>query len=69
MSELRTRILRIKVGAEETNPVEQLRDNLRRVVSFVLQERELTDILLNHSSVSIASSMRKFASFTIASRR
>jgi AcrR family transcriptional regulator len=50
VSELRTRILRIKVGAEETNPVEQLRDNLRRVVAFVLQERELTDILLNHSS-------------------
>jgi AcrR family transcriptional regulator len=50
VSEMRTRILRIKVGADERNPVEQLRDNLRRVVAFVLQERELTDILLNHSS-------------------
>ena len=49
VSELRTRILRLKVGPEERNPVEQLRDNLRRVVTFVLQERELTDILLNHS--------------------
>jgi AcrR family transcriptional regulator len=49
VSELRTRILRLKVGPGENNPVDQLRDNLRRVVSFVLHERELTDILLNHS--------------------
>ena len=49
VSELQTRILRLKVGPEENNPVDQLRDNLRRVVSFVLHERELTDILLNHS--------------------
>ena len=50
VSELSTRILRLKVGPEEMNPVDQLRDNLRRVVTFVLHERELTDILLNHSS-------------------
>ena len=31
-------------------PVEQLRANLRRVVDYVLEERELTDILLNHST-------------------
>jgi len=49
VSELQTRILRLKVGPGESNPVEQLRENLRRVVSFVLHERELTDILLNHS--------------------
>jgi AcrR family transcriptional regulator len=49
VSELSTRILRLKVGPAETSPVDQLRDNLRRVVSFVLHERELTDILLNHS--------------------
>jgi AcrR family transcriptional regulator len=49
VSELQTRILRLKVGPGENNPVDQLRDNLRRVVSFVLHERELTDILLNHS--------------------
>src|SRR5579872_4183190 len=49
VSELRTRILRLKVGPGETSPVDQLRDNLRRVVAFVLEERELTDILLNHS--------------------
>jgi AcrR family transcriptional regulator len=47
--ELSTRILRLKVGPAESNPVDQLRDNLRRVVGFVLHERELTDILLNHS--------------------
>lgn len=50
VSELSTRILRLKVGPDEANPVDQLRNNLRRVVSFVLDERELTDILLNHSS-------------------
>jgi AcrR family transcriptional regulator len=49
VSELSTRILRLKVGSDEKSPVDQLRDNLRRVVSFVLHERELTDILLNHS--------------------
>ncbi len=50
LTELSTRILRIRVGGEEPNPVEQLRDNLRRVVEYVLDERELTDILLNHST-------------------
>ena len=49
VSELRTRILRLKVGAGEESPVDQLRANLRRVVEFVREERELTDILLNHS--------------------
>jgi len=49
VSELRTRILRLKVGPGEASPVDQLRDNLRRVVEFVREERELTDILLNHS--------------------
>ena len=49
VSELQARILRIKVGPGEPSPVDQLRNNLRRVVSFVLHERELTDILLNHS--------------------
>jgi AcrR family transcriptional regulator len=49
VSELSTRILRLKVGPEELNPVDQLRANLRRVVAFVLEERDLTDILLNHS--------------------
>ncbi|HLX38791.1 MAG TPA: TetR/AcrR family transcriptional regulator [Candidatus Binataceae bacterium] len=49
VSEMRTRILRLKVGPGETSPVDQLRANLRRVVEFVREERELTDILLNHS--------------------
>ena len=34
VSELSTRILRLKVGPDETSPVDQLRDNLRRVVSL-----------------------------------
>jgi len=49
LSELSTRILRLKVGPAEPDPVDQLRANLHRVVSYVLEERELTDILLNHS--------------------
>src|ERR1700722_5057504 len=49
VSELSTRILRLQLGPGENSRVDQLRDNLRRVVSFVLHERELTDILLNHS--------------------
>jgi len=49
LGEMRHRIQRLRVGPAEPEPVEQLRTNLRRVLSFVLAERELTDILLNHS--------------------
>ncbi len=49
LSELASRIHRIRLGPAEPSAVEQLRNNLRRVVSYVLSERELTDILLNHS--------------------
>lgn len=50
LTELASRILRLRVGPESPDPVEQLRANLRRVVTYVLDERELTDILLNHST-------------------
>ncbi|MGH7931669.1 MAG: TetR/AcrR family transcriptional regulator [Candidatus Binataceae bacterium] len=50
VGELRLRIQRIRVGPDEPDPVQQLRNNLRRVLKFVLTERELTDILLNHST-------------------
>ncbi|MBV8136098.1 MAG: TetR/AcrR family transcriptional regulator [Deltaproteobacteria bacterium] len=50
LTELAARILRLRVGADSPDPVEQLRANLRRVVTYVLDERELTDILLNHST-------------------
>lgn len=49
LTELSRRIQRLRVGPDEPDPVDQLRDNLRRVLNFVLAERELTDILLNHS--------------------
>ena len=49
LGELAGRIHRLRVGPEYPHPVDQLRDNLRRVMSFVFAERELTDILLNHS--------------------
>src|ERR1700687_2432125 len=50
LSELRNRIQRLRIGPGKPKPVEQLRDNLTRVLTFVLAERELTDILLNHST-------------------
>ena len=50
LTELAARILRLRVGPDSPDPVEQLRANLRRVVTYVLDERELTDILLNHST-------------------
>ena len=50
LSDLRDRIHRLKVGPDQPSPVEQLRDNVARVLSFVLAERELIDILLNHST-------------------
>jgi len=49
VGELRSRIHRLRVGPDQPDPVEQLRANLRRVLNFVFAERELTDILLNHS--------------------
>ena len=47
LTELSRRIQRLR--ADEPDPINQLRDNLKRVMNFVLAERELTDILLNHS--------------------
>ena len=49
VNELNTRIHRLRVGPDQPSPVEQLRANLQRVMSYVLAERELTDILMNHS--------------------
>lgn len=49
LTELTHRIQRLRVGPDEPDPIDQLRNNLRRVLNFVLAERELTDILLNHS--------------------
>jgi AcrR family transcriptional regulator len=49
LGELRLRIQRLRIGPGEPDPVDQLRANLRRVLGLVLAERELTDILLNHS--------------------
>jgi AcrR family transcriptional regulator len=47
--EIGSRIYRIRMGPGEPSPAEQLRNNLLRILEFVLTERELTDILLNHS--------------------
>src|SRR5271168_4960473 len=50
VNELTQRIERLRVGPDEADPVDQLRANLTRVLNYVLAERELTDILLNHST-------------------
>jgi AcrR family transcriptional regulator len=49
LGELNQRIRRIRLEPGEPAPLGQLRANLERVVSFVIAERELADILLNHS--------------------
>jgi AcrR family transcriptional regulator len=49
LRELAIRIQRIRVGPGEPEPAEQLRANLRRVMCFVLSERDLTNILLSHA--------------------
>jgi AcrR family transcriptional regulator len=49
LRDLSERIRRIRMAAEEPSPLDQLRANLGRVLEFVLTERELTDIVLNHA--------------------
>jgi AcrR family transcriptional regulator len=49
LRDLSERIRRIRMAAEEPSPIDQLRANLSRVLEFVLMERELTDIVLNHA--------------------
>ncbi len=50
VTELTLRIQRLRPGPGEPDPVDQLRANLTRVLSYAMAERELTDILLNHST-------------------
>lgn len=50
LGELTSRIERLRIAPGRPDPVQQLRDNLERVLAYVLTERELTDILLNHST-------------------
>jgi AcrR family transcriptional regulator len=50
VGELTSRIERLRIAPGRPDPVQQLRDNLERVLAYVLTERELTDILLNHST-------------------
>jgi len=47
--ELGNRIMRIRLAPDQPSPTDQLRNNIRRVLEFVLTERDLTDILLTHS--------------------
>jgi len=49
LREIAVRIHRIQMGPEEPAPADQLRANLRRVVNFVLNERDLTNILMSHA--------------------
>lgn len=49
LSELRSRITRIVVGTPDAAPPQvQLRQNLVRVLDYVLSDRALTQIILNH---------------------
>lgn len=51
LNALRTRITRIDVGENATPPQVQLRENLVRVLEYVLGDRPLTLILLNHKQI------------------
>ncbi len=43
------RLHRIDVAPESPPPLEQLRDNVGRLIAFLLSEREVTQILLRHA--------------------
>lgn len=65
LAELRARITRIVVGAGASgqSPQEQLRQNLVRVLDYVLRDRPLTLILLNHKQtpdVDVAARINSF---------
>jgi AcrR family transcriptional regulator len=44
-----SRLRRIDLSSQSPPPLEQLRDNVGRVMAFLLSERELTQILLRHA--------------------
>jgi AcrR family transcriptional regulator len=44
-----SRLRRIELGPQKPPPLEQLRDNVDRIIAFLLSERELTQILLRHA--------------------
>jgi AcrR family transcriptional regulator len=44
-----SRLRRIELSPQSPPPLEQLRDNVGRIIGFLLSERELTQILLRHA--------------------
>jgi AcrR family transcriptional regulator len=44
-----SRLCRIELSPQNPPPLEQLRDNVDRIIAFLLSERELTQILLRHA--------------------
>ena len=49
LREIVDRLRRIDVAPESPPPLEQLRDNVGRIIAFLLSEQELTQILLRHA--------------------
>ena len=57
------RLRRIELSPQSPPPLEQLRDNVGRVMAFLLSERELTQILLRHAEGLDAEFDRRLSAF------
>ncbi len=58
-----SRLRRIELSPQSPPPLEQLRDNVGRVMGFLLSERELTQILLRHAEGLDADFDRRLSAF------
>jgi AcrR family transcriptional regulator len=58
-----SRLHRIEISAQSPPPLEQLRDNVGRIIGFLLSERELTQILLRHAEGLDAEFDRRLSAF------
>jgi AcrR family transcriptional regulator len=58
-----SRLRRIELGPQKPPPLEQLRDNVDRIIAFLLSERELTQILLRHAEGLEEEFDRRLAAF------
>jgi AcrR family transcriptional regulator len=57
------RLRRVELTPESPPPLQQLRDNVSRLIGFLLSERELTQILLRHAEGLDAEFDRRLSEF------
>jgi AcrR family transcriptional regulator len=58
-----SRLRRIEIAPQSPPPLVQLRDNVDRIIAFLLSERELTQILLRHAEGLDAEFDRRLSAF------